>query len=121
MILSDCKKSLVGKDYPGTLAKTKTGKDCQAWNTNTPHATNGAAKIGANYPEGNVDDANNYCRNPDSDNGGPWCYTTNALVGWEYCDIKLCPGNNYILLYPHILIINLFLRKFIAVYVFTNC
>lgn len=98
LILSDCKKDLVGKDYPGTLAKTKTGKDCQAWNTNTPHNTNDAAKVGANYPEGNVDNAKNYCRNPDGDNGGPWCFTTNALVKWEYCDIQLCPGNDNLFL-----------------------
>eukprot|EP00918_Siedleckia_nematoides_P077292 GHVU01169022.1.p1 GENE.GHVU01169022.1~~GHVU01169022.1.p1 ORF type:complete len:183 (-),score=20.57 GHVU01169022.1:193-741(-) len=87
-----CKKDFAGKDYSGTLAKTKNGKDCQAWNTNTPHTTSAAAKFGANYPEGNVDDANNYCRNPDGDNGGPWCYTTNIGTRWEYCDIALCPA-----------------------------
>ena len=29
----------------------------------------------------------NYCRNPDSEDGGVWCYTTDPDVKWEYCDV----------------------------------
>ena len=29
----------------------------------------------------------NYCRNPDSEDGGVWCYTTDPKVKWEYCDV----------------------------------
>lgn len=32
----------------------------------------------------------NYCRNPDSDPKGPWCYTTDPSVRWEYCNLKRC-------------------------------
>ena len=32
----------------------------------------------------------NYCRNPDSVSGGPWCYTTDPNTRWEYCDIPKC-------------------------------
>lgn len=31
----------------------------------------------------------NYCRNPDGDKG-PWCYTTDPSVRWEYCNLKRC-------------------------------
>lgn len=33
----------------------------------------------------------NYCRNPDRDKHGPWCYTSpnNRLV-WDYCKLKQC-------------------------------
>lgn len=33
----------------------------------------------------------NYCRNPDRDKHGPWCYTNpnNRLV-WDYCKLKHC-------------------------------
>lgn len=33
----------------------------------------------------------NYCRNPDRDKHGPWCYTNpnNRLV-WDYCKLKRC-------------------------------
>lgn len=33
----------------------------------------------------------NYCRNPDRDKHGPWCYTTpNNLLVWDYCKLKHC-------------------------------
>ena len=28
----------------------------------------------------------NYCRNPDNEPKGIWCYTTDAGSRWEYCD-----------------------------------
>ena len=34
----------------------------------------------------------NYCRNPDSEDGGVWCYTTDPKVKWEYCDV---PGLSF--------------------------
>ncbi len=38
----------------------------------------------------------NYCRNPDDEPGGPWCYTIDEDVRWEYCGIVTCPGKNTI-------------------------
>lgn len=32
----------------------------------------------------------NYCRNPDSDDKGPWCYTTDPRVRWEKCNLRKC-------------------------------
>ncbi|VDI40324.1 Hypothetical predicted protein, partial [Mytilus galloprovincialis] len=32
----------------------------------------------------------NYCRNPDEDPIGPWCFTTDPDVLWEECSIPLC-------------------------------
>lgn len=34
----------------------------------------------------------NFCRNPDGDNGGPWCYTTDANTRWEHCSVPSCTG-----------------------------
>ena len=32
------------------------------------------------------------CRNPDaSAPDGPWCYTTDPKIRWEYCNISRCP------------------------------
>ena len=32
------------------------------------------------------------CRNPDSSApDGPWCYTVDPLVRWEYCNVSRCP------------------------------
>lgn len=32
----------------------------------------------------------NYCRNPDKDKHGPWCYTNNSAIPWDYCNVKPC-------------------------------
>lgn len=34
----------------------------------------------------------NFCRNPDADMGGPWCYTTDPNVRWEHCNVTACSG-----------------------------
>ena len=40
----------------------------------------------------------NYCRNPIDDegspiqSGGPWCFTTDTNVEWEYCNVPMCGG-----------------------------
>ena len=70
----------MGTDSSGTANKTQSGIGCQRWASNTPH-------------NGNFENQQeNYCRNPDSSAGGPWCYTTNPSVRWEFCDIPKC-GN----------------------------
>ena len=47
-------------------------------------------------PEGSLEGAQNFCRNPDLDSGGPWCYTTDPNVRWQYCDIPVCHGKDHI-------------------------
>ena len=42
------------------------------------------------FPDVTLDDATNFCRNPDSEPNGPWCYTTDPRVRWEYCYIMFC-------------------------------
>lgn len=46
------------------------------------------------YPERNVRNASNYCRNPSRNIAGTWCYTTDPLVPQDLCDIRDCekPG-----------------------------
>lgn len=38
----------------------------------------------------------NFCRNPDGDNGGPWCYTTDPNARWEHCNVTSCTGKKLI-------------------------
>lgn len=44
------------------------------------------------YPErySRDDLRENFCRNPNNDPGGPWCYTTDPNVRAEECGIPLC-------------------------------
>ncbi|XP_036388835.1 hepatocyte growth factor-like protein [Megalops cyprinoides] len=76
-----------GKNYRGTVRKTRKGIICQKWSVNTPHKT----KINpTTYPNANLTE--NYCRNPDADQHGPWCYTTDPKTEFDYCAIKQCAG-----------------------------
>jgi len=76
----------------GTLSKTRSGRQCQAWASNTPHRPRGKALNDANYPDGSRAAARNYCRNPVNDSNGPWCYTTDPNERWEYCRVPRCDG-----------------------------
>ncbi|XP_078608665.1 uncharacterized protein LOC144880404 [Branchiostoma floridae x Branchiostoma japonicum] len=73
-----------GATYRGTVAVTETGKTCQRWDSQTPHAHD---KTPANYPSSGLEE--NYCRNP-SGHHTVWCYTTDASKRWERCDIPAC-------------------------------
>ncbi|XP_049760988.1 plasminogen [Elephas maximus indicus] len=94
--LSECKTGN-GKSYRGTMAKTRSGLACQKWSDNFPHVPK---YIPEKYPSEGLEE--NYCRNPDNDQHGPWCYTTNPDVRFEFCDIPECEdecmhcsGENY--------------------------
>lgn len=61
-----------GASYRGCQRKTRSGKTCQSWTSQSPHK----------HTRTHAGD-HNYCRNPD---GEPtiWCYTETS-TRWEYC------------------------------------
>uniref|UniRef100_A0A8C9QG99 Kringle domain-containing protein n=1 Tax=Spermophilus dauricus TaxID=99837 RepID=A0A8C9QG99_SPEDA len=79
------------KHYEGKISKTMSGIECQAWDSQTPHAH---GYIPSKFPNKNL--KMNYCRNPDgephNDEKGPWCYTVDPEKRFEYCDIPECEG-----------------------------
>lgn len=80
MISEDCYLSNDGIPvYTGTVNTTATGILCQRWDVVQPHRPL--------YPMG--PEHKNYCRSPDNDTK-VWCYTTNASVEWEFCDVPAC-------------------------------
>ena len=83
----DCKKSTLGAEYTGNVAITKSGKVCQQWTSQTPHRHSKTR-----FPDKTIEEAGNKCRNPDFGPEGPWCYTVDPKVRWEYCDVPLCSG-----------------------------
>ena len=76
--------------YRGCQAKTKSGRTCQKWTSQSPHSfTNTPGKVlGMGLGD------HNYCRNPD---GGDtiWCYTMDSSKRWEYCDPLPLSGGHY--------------------------
>ncbi|XP_074944138.1 plasminogen-like isoform X2 [Phalacrocorax aristotelis] len=82
--LLQCKRG-IGKDYRGMEAKTRRGIPCQKWAEKTPHHPNFTPE---KHPNAGLDE--NYCRNPDGDESGPWCYTTDPATRFDYCNIPDC-------------------------------
>ncbi|KAL3862429.1 hypothetical protein ACJMK2_008395, partial [Sinanodonta woodiana] len=72
--------------YQGHRTCTMTGKTCQRWDSQSPHTH---SFTGANFPDGSLTAANNYCRDPDG-SGYPWCFSTDPLVGKESCSVLQC-------------------------------
>ena len=82
-----------GLGYRGNVSVTRSGHVCQSWSSQCPHRHDHPL---SEYPE--LVNASNWCRNPGGQGPhGPWCYTTNSSVRWEYCDVEKCPppGNPY--------------------------
>uniref|UniRef100_A0AAQ5Y9M3 Plasminogen n=1 Tax=Amphiprion ocellaris TaxID=80972 RepID=A0AAQ5Y9M3_AMPOC len=75
----------IGTDYRGTKAKTKSEKVCQRWQAKYPHRPNITPQT---HPQADLE--SNFCRNPDGDSGGPWCYTTDSNTRWEHCNVTSC-------------------------------
>ncbi|XP_070543788.1 zinc metalloproteinase nas-6-like [Ptychodera flava] len=84
----ECYIDTMARDYRGEVSKTKDGKTCQNWFSLSPHQhpytgqQNDELRL-ANLGLGN----HNWCRNPDDDSEGAWCFTTDPDVRYGYCDI----------------------------------
>ncbi|XP_068117761.1 prothrombin [Hyperolius riggenbachi] len=80
----DCAEG-IGQNYRGSISVTRSGIECQYWASNFPHKT----KINPiTHPDNNLTE--NYCRNPDNNKLGPWCYTKDAQVPREECAVPVC-------------------------------
>jgi len=83
-----------GYRYEGNVRVTVSGKNCQAWNLNTPHAN--LYIDSAEFPDGSSKLAENKCRNPSWNStvdrylDGVWCYTMDPDLPFEACDVPLC-------------------------------
>ena len=87
--LLDCKISKLGTEYVGNEATTKSRRICQQWAATYPHYHQYTQ---AYFPYDGPWGPGNRCRNPDNEPEGPWCYTMDPNVRWEYCDVPMCPG-----------------------------
>uniref|UniRef100_A0A3Q0T1F7 Hepatocyte growth factor n=1 Tax=Amphilophus citrinellus TaxID=61819 RepID=A0A3Q0T1F7_AMPCI len=69
-----------GENYQGQQSRTRSNLPCAPW---SDHSNRSRGMLMAGL-EGN------YCRNPDKDKHGPWCYTNNSAIPWDYCNVKPC-------------------------------
>ena len=90
LFAEECKTTQLGQEYRGTLSKTKNGLTCQAWSSQEPYRHR---RTSINYTYAGL--VKNYCRNPDEEPDGPWCYTTSPTTRWEYCDVKFCGESSF--------------------------
>ncbi|XP_030056733.1 prothrombin [Microcaecilia unicolor] len=74
-----------GLYYNGTLAVTISGLKCLPWHSET------AEELGRRYKFlPNVILEENYCRNPDGDEEGVWCFVSHPNMTFEYCKLNYC-------------------------------
>ena len=86
-----CKRTPQGREYVGTVSVTENGLPCQRWDSQFPHRHDFGDRPD-DFPDGDVSDASNYCRNPDGQAAGLWCYTRDPQVKQENCGIPTCIG-----------------------------
>ncbi|MCQ7614244.1 trypsin-like serine protease, partial [Salmonella enterica] len=74
-----------GQLYQGNLAVTTHGSPCLPWASAQAKAL---SKDQDFNPE--VKLTENFCRNPDRDEEGVWCYVAGHAGDFEYCDLNYC-------------------------------
>ena len=79
-LVEHCYTNAFALDYTGNMDVTTSGRTCQRWDSQFPHA-----HTHCNQQDCTTDE--NYCRNPDSRALGAWCYTTDPAKRFENCDL----------------------------------
>uniref|UniRef100_A0A4W4FKN7 Hepatopoietin-A n=1 Tax=Electrophorus electricus TaxID=8005 RepID=A0A4W4FKN7_ELEEL len=71
-----------GENYQGNVSRTRSGVPCGLWSDHMyrdTHSEEASTRLRLNL-----------CRNPDRDKHGPWCFTSNSSIPWDYCDLEHC-------------------------------
>ncbi|KAM9754817.1 hepatocyte growth factor isoform 1-T1 [Menidia menidia] len=81
--VNDCYDGF-GENYQGEQSRTRSNLPCAPWRD---HSNSGERGMLTASLEGN------YCRNPDKDKHGPWCFANNSAIRWDYCNISPCDSS----------------------------
>ena len=82
-----CLRSPLGREYMGTVNVSQSGSICMPW-SDVELQMYGPGPVWL-FLDDTIGEAQNYCRNPDGDPRGPWCYTENEGVK-DYCNVPRC-------------------------------
>ena len=74
-----------GREYRGGLAVNTRGSRRLAWSSEQAKALSKDQDFNPAVPL-----AENFCRNPDGDEEGAWCYVADQPGDFEYCDLNYC-------------------------------
>ena len=85
----ECKRDVHGRAYMGLQNTTRVGSPCRPW-------AESSLEQDADFPERNKTAARNFCRNPNADAKGLWCYISESDI--EYCDVDFCGKTSLCLL-----------------------
>nr|XP_004226137.1 plasminogen-like [Ciona intestinalis] len=80
MKCEDCFDIKKPSSYRGRLNKSRSGLNCINWKLSIFNWEEGEYGLGDH----------NYCRNPDQDKLGVWCYVEGTETNFEYCDLPSC-------------------------------
>lgn len=72
-----------GLDYRGGTNTTTSGAPCVGWDQQSTYSLGFGNGLAGGH---------NYCRNPDNDAAGAWCYTATAGSGKQYCSLPVTEG-----------------------------
>lgn len=77
-------------EYRGTVAKSRSGVQCQRWDSQFPHKH--FYDDFRLFPDRKLSDASNYCRDPNDDHepNEPWCLTLDDETRFEKCSVPRC-------------------------------
>ncbi|CAG9861956.1 unnamed protein product [Phyllotreta striolata] len=96
---TECKLTGPGMEYSGVHKKSSSTRNCLKWNKDRKEVKTGGRYASApkypktRFPDDSLSQAKRFCRNPDGDPGGPWCFVEDELTGdveKEYCDVPFC-------------------------------
>ena len=83
------KHGFLSTGYQGSISITVSGLKCKNW-SDTPYART-------------MSENKNYCRSPDNDPVGAWCYATNQDIRWDYCSFhETLSGNVYFTVFVNV-------------------
>ncbi|XP_052786328.1 apolipoprotein(a)-like [Mya arenaria] len=71
--------------YMGRYDTTVTQQPCVRWD-----AVSVLRGQNLSFPDGGIDSADSFCRDPNKMLGHPWCFVSSTTFEWQYCPVPLC-------------------------------